>query len=68
MTPFSGLPRVLFSGAILAILLFLLPKSNPLVVLLGTIASIGVYILLLRFTGYITQEDIDLLKTARNQS
>ena len=64
----SGLPRVLFSGAILAVFLFLIPKSNPLILILGTAASVAVYVLLLRYTGYITQEDIDLLKTVRAQS
>jgi stage V sporulation protein B len=65
---FSGLPKVLFSGAILAGILFLIPKSNSLILILGTIASIAVYVILLYYTGYINQEDIDILKTARAQS
>lgn len=65
---FSGLPKILFSGAILAGILFIIPKSNSLILILGTIASIAVYVILLYYTGYINQEDIDILKTARAQS
>jgi len=65
---FLGLPKVLFSGAILAGILFFVPKSNFFLLILGTVASIVIYALLLRYTGYITQEDIDLLKTIRAQS
>jgi len=65
---FSGLPKILFSGAILAGILFLIPKSNFLILILGTIASIAIYVILLYYTGYVNQEDIDLLKTARAQS
>jgi len=62
---FLGLPKLLFSGAILALILFLIPKSNFLILIVGTIASIAVYVILLYYTGYINQEDIKILKTAR---
>jgi len=62
---FSGLHKILFSGAILAGILFLIPKSNFLILISGTIASIAVYVILLYYTGYINQEDINILKTAR---
>jgi cell division protein FtsL len=52
----------------LAVTLFLIPKSNFLILILGTIASIAVYVILLYYTGYVTQEDINILKTARAQS
>jgi len=65
---FSGLPKLLFSGAILALILFLIPKTNFLIVIAGTIASIAVYVILLYYTGYINQEDINILKNARAQS
>jgi stage V sporulation protein B len=65
---FSGLPKLLFSGAILAVILFLVPKSNFLILIAGTIASIAVYVILLYYTGYINQEDINILKSARAQS
>ncbi|HDQ05349.1 MAG TPA: hypothetical protein ENN36_01330, partial [Candidatus Bathyarchaeota archaeon] len=44
---FSGLPKLLFSSAILALILFLIPKTNFLILAVGTIASITVYVLLL---------------------
>ncbi len=65
---FSGLHKILFSGAILAGILFLIPKSNSLILISGLIASIAAYVLLLYYTGYINQEDIKILKTARAQS
>jgi stage V sporulation protein B len=65
---FSGLHKILFSGAILAVILFLIPKSNLLILIPGLIASIAVYVLLLYYTGYINQEDIKILKNARAQS
>jgi O-antigen/teichoic acid export membrane protein len=65
---FSGLHKILFSGAILAGILFFIPKSNFLILILGTIASIAIYVILLYYTGYVNQEDINLLKTARAQS
>jgi O-antigen/teichoic acid export membrane protein len=65
---FSGLHKILFSGAILAGILFLIPKSNLLILISGLIAGIAVYVILLYYTGYVNQEDIKILKTARAQS
>jgi stage V sporulation protein B len=65
---FSGLHKILFSGAILAGILFLIPKSNLVILISGLIAGIAVYVILLYYTGYINQEDIKILKTARAQS
>jgi O-antigen/teichoic acid export membrane protein len=62
---FSGLHKILFAGAILAGILFLTPKTNPIILILGTIASIAAYVILLYYTGYINQEDIKILKTAK---
>ncbi|MCJ7721419.1 polysaccharide biosynthesis C-terminal domain-containing protein, partial [Candidatus Bathyarchaeota archaeon] len=62
---FSGLHKILFSGAISAVILYIIPKTNFLVVILGTIASIAVYVVLLYYTGYINQEDISILKSSR---
>jgi stage V sporulation protein B len=64
---FSGLPKLLLSGAIFAAILFLIPKSNFLILIFGTIASLAIYIVLLYLTGYVNQEDINILKTARTQ-
>ena len=67
---FSGSLKVLFSGAILAGFLLLVPKSNFLLIILEVVAGILIYVLSLHYTGYIdiNQEDIDLLKTLRAQS
>jgi O-antigen/teichoic acid export membrane protein len=64
---FSGLHKILFSGAILAAILFIIPKNNFLIVIPGLVASLAVYVLLLYYTGYITQEDIKILKNPRDQ-
>jgi stage V sporulation protein B len=64
---FSGLHKILFSGIILAGILFVIPKNNFLVVILGTIASLAAYVLILYYTGYISQEDINILKTGRTE-
>jgi O-antigen/teichoic acid export membrane protein len=65
---FSGLPKVLFSGAVLAGILFFLPKSNFLILILGTIAGVVIYIILLNRLGYVGREDFRILKTVRPQS
>ena len=65
---FSGLHKVLFSGSILAGILFILPKTDPLLLILGTAAGIAAYGVVLYYTGYISQEDIKILKTAREQT
>lgn len=64
---FSGLPKVLFSGAVLAGILLIMPKSNNVFLIFGTVSGLIIYVLLLRYMGYITQEDIELLKTIRAQ-
>jgi O-antigen/teichoic acid export membrane protein len=65
---FSELPKLLLSGAILATILFLIPKTNSLILIVGTIAGIAAYVILLYYTGYINQEDINVLKNARANS
>jgi O-antigen/teichoic acid export membrane protein len=67
---FSGSPRVLFSGAILAGFLLLVPKSNFPLVILEVVVGVLIYALSLHYTGYIriNREDIGLLKTLRTQS
>jgi stage V sporulation protein B len=64
---FAGLPKVLFSGAILALILLFVPKSNFIILIFGTIASIVVYVILLYYTGYVDKEDIEILKNIRAQ-
>ena len=65
---FSGLHKVLFSVAIFSGFLFLIPKSNIFLLIFGTAIGVAIYVLLLRYTGYITQEDINLLKNVRTES
>ena len=65
---FFEIHKIFFAGAISAGILFLIPKTNYVLVILGTIAGVAVYFILLYYTGYINQDDIDMLKTARPQS
>jgi stage V sporulation protein B len=65
---FSGLRKLLFAGVASAIILFIVPKSDYFLLIFGIITSIAVYIIILYYTGYIGQEDIDMLKTAKPQS
>jgi stage V sporulation protein B len=63
---FSGLHKILFSGAILAAILFIIPKTNFLIVIPGTVAGLAIYVLLLYYLGYIDQEDIKIFRKARD--
>ena len=65
---FSGFHKAIFSGAILAVLLYLIRELHPILLFLGMVASGAVYVLLLWYTGYLTKEDIALLKIARAKS
>lgn len=60
---FSGLHKLFGAGAISGILLYFMPKTNFLIMILGVIVSIAVYGGILYYTGYISQEDIKMLKT-----
>lgn len=64
---FSGLPKVLFAGAVLGFLLYLIPQNNMLIMFLGMCASTVVYGLLVYYTRYITKDDIAMLKTVEPQ-
>ena len=61
---YDGIPKVFFSTIAVAILLFLVPKSNPFFILVGVVGSAALFVALLRLTGYITWEDIRMMKTA----
>jgi len=65
---FSGVHKVLFAVAVLSGFLFLIPKSNIFLLIFGTAIGVAIYALLLWYTGYITNEDIDLLKNVRKAS
>jgi O-antigen/teichoic acid export membrane protein len=64
---FSGIHKILVSGAIFAIILFYIPKSNFLTLSLGYIAGLVVFLISLKYTGYIDKEDITLLSSLRSQ-
>ncbi|MCW4014927.1 MAG: polysaccharide biosynthesis C-terminal domain-containing protein [Candidatus Bathyarchaeota archaeon] len=65
---FSGLHKVLFSVAVLFVFLYLIPKDNIFLLIFGTAIGVAIYVLLLRYTGYLTQEDINLFKHVRPES
>jgi O-antigen/teichoic acid export membrane protein len=65
---FSGVHKVLFSGAVLATIILLIPKSNILFIIAGLVASLAAYLLILYYTGYVNHEDLEMLKSARSQS
>jgi stage V sporulation protein B len=64
---FSGLHKILFAGSVLAGILFITPKTNPILMALGTAAGIAAYAALLYNTGYISHEDINILKNRREE-
>lgn len=61
---FSGVPKVLISGVLMASFLFVLPKTNPFVIFLEVVVGVALFLFLLRLTGYITGEDIQMMKAA----
>ena len=64
---FPGLHKLLSAGAVSAAILLLLPKDNPIVVAIGTIASMAAYVAIVYYTGYIDKEDIDMLRNPGSQ-
>ena len=65
---FSGLHKIALAGSVLAGILFITPKSNPISLVLGTAAGIAAYSLLVYYTGYVSQEDIKILKNTKEQT
>ena len=64
---FSGIFKILVSGAIFAIILLYIPKSNLLTLSLGYAAGLVVFLISLKYTGYIDKEDITMLSSLRSQ-
>lgn len=62
---FSGIFKIIFSSAIFAIILLAIPKSNNYTLLVGYGVGLVAFILSLKFTGYIDQEDITMLRNLR---
>lgn len=65
---FTGLHKIALASAVSAAILFIVPKTNFLTIILGTIASIAVYAVLIYFTGYISKDDINIITTARPET
>ena len=63
---FSGMFKMLFSGAIMAIILLATPKSNIYTLFFGYVAGLVAFILSLKYTGYVDQEDIAMLRSLRS--
>jgi O-antigen/teichoic acid export membrane protein len=64
---FSGIFKILASGAIFAVILFYIPKSDFLTLSLGYVVGLVVFIVSLKYTGYIDKEDISMLRSLRSQ-
>jgi O-antigen/teichoic acid export membrane protein len=65
---FAGIHKVLFAGAALAAVLLLIASASLPLLAAGTVAGVVLYVALLRYTGYISQEDVDVLKSLRGNS
>lgn len=64
---FSGIFKILVSGAIFAIILLVIPKSNLTTLSFGYVAGLVAFLLSLKYTGYIDKDDIALLSSLRSQ-
>jgi len=64
---FSGIFKILVSGAVFAIILLYIPKTNFATLSLGYAAGLAVFLVSLRYTGYIDKEDITMLSSLRSQ-
>ncbi len=61
---FSGVPKVLLSASVMAIVLYITPHSNPLIISLGMVAGVAVFVLILYLLGYLTKEDLQMIRIA----
>ena len=60
---FSGIYKILVSGAVFAIILFYMPKTSLATLSLGYVAGLAAFILSLKLTGYVDKEDIAMLSS-----
>ena len=63
---FSGIFKILGSGAIFAIILLYIPKSNFTTLFVGYVVGLVVFISSLKYTGYIDKDDIEMLSSLRS--
>ena len=65
---FAGIHKVLFAGAALAAVLLLIPPVSLPLLAAGAVAGVVLYVALLRYTGYLSHEDVAILKSLRANS
>ena len=64
---YSGIPKVVLSGIIMATILLLFPKTDLIFIIVGVVASTAIYGALVYYLGYLTQEDIKILRNSRKE-
>lgn len=64
---YSGIPKVILSGIVMAIILLFFPKSNLLYLIVGVIVSVAVYGVMVYYSRFLTQEDIKILRSSRKK-
>jgi O-antigen/teichoic acid export membrane protein len=64
---FSGIFKIVFSGALMAIILLAMPKSNIFTLFFGYAAGLAIFFLSLKYTGYINEQDLTFLRNLRSQ-
>ena len=64
---YSGIPKVILSGIVMAIILLFFPKSNLLYLSVGVIVSVAVYGVMVYYSRFLTQEDIKILRSSRKK-
>ena len=61
---YSGLSSVFLAAAVMALVLFLVPKSDPYVAFGGMVIGVVVFVASLYLMGYITREDLGMMRVA----
>lgn len=61
---FTGVPKVLASGALMGTVLYFVPSTKPLNLIVGIVGSVVIFVVVLYLLGYITKEDIKMIKVA----
>ena len=59
---FTGVHKLILGGAILSVIIYVVPKFNFFIVIIGAAASIAFYFIMLYYIGYISKEDINMIK------
>ncbi|WNZ29280.1 MAG: polysaccharide biosynthesis C-terminal domain-containing protein [Candidatus Bathyarchaeota archaeon] len=64
---YSGIPKVVMAAIIMAAILLLFPKNNLLFLIAGTAVSVAIYGVMVYYSGYLTQEDIKILRKSKER-